>query len=102
MVTSLFYWYSKQYSECQAFHFVQNNETLVLQTEASDYTIGAYLFQLVDGIEKPVAFISKKLVNFQLAWTVPEIEAYAIYDAFRKLDYLIRIVRLVLQVTSWS
>jgi len=44
-----------------------------------------------------VAFISKKLVKSQLAWTVPEKEAYAIYYAFRKLDYLIRDVRFVLQ-----
>ena len=84
-------------SECQTLHFVQNNETIFLQTDASDYGIGAYLFQLVDGIEKPVDFISKKLVKSQLAWTVPEKEAYAIYYAFRKLDYLIRDVRFVLQ-----
>jgi len=53
--------------------------------------------QLVDGIEKPVAFISKKLVRSQLAWIVPEKEAYAIYYAFRKLNDLIRDVRFVLQ-----
>ena len=33
----------------------------------------------------------------QLAWTVPEKEAYAIYYAFSKLEYLIRDVRFVLQ-----
>ena len=84
-------------SECQTLHFVQNNETIFLQTDASDYGIGAYLFQLVDGIEKPVAFISKKLVKSQLAWTVPEKKANAIYYAFRKLEYLIRDVRFALQ-----
>jgi len=34
---------------------------IYLDTDASDYGIGAYLFQLVDGKEKPVAFMSRAL-----------------------------------------
>jgi hypothetical protein len=36
---------------------------LFLQTDASDYGIGAHCFQLVDNVEQPVAFVSKSLLT---------------------------------------
>ena len=33
----------------------------MLLTDASDYGEGGYLFQTVDGIDQPVAFVSKPL-----------------------------------------
>jgi len=84
-------------AECATLYFVHGDAPIFLQTDASDYGIGAYLFQIVDGIEKPVAFISKKLDKTQLKWSTIEKEAYAIYYAFRKLEYLIRDVPFVLQ-----
>ena len=33
---------------------------------ASDYGVGGYLFQTVDGIDQPVAFVSKSLRKSQL------------------------------------
>ena len=32
---------------------------ITLHTDASDYGVGGYLFQTVDGIDQPVAFVSK-------------------------------------------
>jgi hypothetical protein len=46
-------------SELPTLHFIDPNAPIFLHTDASDYGIGAYLFQLKDGKEFPVAFFSK-------------------------------------------
>jgi hypothetical protein len=50
---------------------------LYLYTDASDYGIGGYLYQIVDAKERP-AFISKSLTSTQLKWAIIQKEAYAI------------------------
>jgi len=64
------------------------------------YEIGAYLFQIKDGIEYPITFIRKVLKKEQLWWTTPEKEAYAIYYAFVKLEYLIRDTHFTLRTIT--
>jgi len=82
----------------QRLHFVDDAKEIFLQTDASDYGIGAYLFQLgEDGEQIPIAFISKSLMNQQLNWSVPEKEAFAIFYAFCKLEHLLRDVHFILQ-----
>ena len=61
-----------------------------MHTDASDYGIGAYLFQLKDGVEQPIEFVSKSLAKEQLRWSTPEKEAFAILFAFTKLEHLLR------------
>jgi len=61
-----------------------------LYTDASDYGIGAHLYQLVDNVEIPISFISKSLSKEELKWSVPEKEAFAIFYAFRKLEAFLR------------
>ena len=51
-------------------HFLSDTDPKYLHTDASDYGVGAYLFQLVDGQETPVAFVSKSLNKAQLRWAV--------------------------------
>jgi hypothetical protein len=68
-----------------------------LHTDASDYGIGAYLFQMVDGDERPVALFSKSLVKEQLRWSVPEKECFAIVAALEKFRHLIQHVRFILR-----
>jgi len=46
--------------------------------DASDVAIGACLFQVIDGMEHPVAFYSKKLNNHQKNYSVVEKEALAL------------------------
>jgi len=68
--------------ECPKLYFIsEGNGPVFLHTDASDYGIGAYLFQMVDGDERPVALFSKSLVKEQLRWSVPEKECFAIVAA---------------------
>jgi hypothetical protein len=75
---------------CQTIFFLNPTDPVFLQTDASDYGVGAYLFQMVDGVERPAAFLSKSLSGAELNWTTQEKEAYAIFWSFIELNYLIR------------
>ena len=63
---------------------------IALQTDASDYGVGGYLFQTIDGKEIHVAFVSKSLTKTQLRWCTIQREAYAIYYS---CTYLISLLR---------
>ncbi|MBE3049289.1 hypothetical protein IMZ48_43675 [Candidatus Bathyarchaeota archaeon] len=54
-----------------------------VETDASDYAIGAVLSQLYDGRWHPVAYLSKKLKNAELRYSTPEAELIAIVVACR-------------------
>ena len=86
---------------CPTLFFLDPNASIYLHTDASEFGLGAYLFQIVieNGveIEKPVEFISKAFSPVQLRWSIPEKEAYAIFYSVRKLDYLLRDVHFVLR-----
>jgi hypothetical protein len=82
---------------CPSLYFPTTTDPIILQTDASDYGIGAYLYQLVDGEERAIAFISQSLHGPSLNWSVPEKECYAIYFALKKLTYIIRDVHFTIQ-----
>jgi hypothetical protein len=71
--------------------------TIVLETDACDIGIGAYLYQIIDGNAHPIAFVSKALTEAEQRWATNTKEAYAIYYAFIKLAYLIRDVHFILR-----
>ena len=50
-------------SKCTTMHFMSDTAPITLHTDASDYGVGGYLFQTVDGKDQPVAFVSKSLVG---------------------------------------
>jgi hypothetical protein len=73
-------------------HFMDDdvtNNPLYLHTDASDYGIGAYLFQMKDGKECPLAFLSKALSSEQQRWSANEKEAFAIYYALTHFEHLL-------------
>lgn len=70
---------------------------IFLQTDASNYGIGAYLFQRVNGVEHPIAILSKGLSKTELKWSTIEKEQYAIFFSLCKLDHLLRDVHFTLQ-----
>ena len=88
----------KTVAECPQLHFIDEKLPLFLHTDASDYGIGAYLFQkTAEGKELPLAFLSKSLTAERLRWSVPEKEAFAIVFAFQKLEYILRDTYFVLR-----
>jgi transposase InsO family protein len=77
-------------NDCPTMYFLLPEGELYLYTDASDYGIGGYLYQIVDAKERPVAFISKSLTSTQLKWAIIQKEAYAIFESVKQLDHLLR------------
>ena len=70
--------------------YVDDTTECQLCTYASEYRIGAYLYQWIGGKEVPIKFMSKRLTDTQRRWSVPEKEAFAIFYSLKKLAYLLR------------
>jgi len=88
-------------SKSQKLNFLRDDLEIFLQTDASDYGIGAYLFQKVPtpttNTEHPIMFISKSLDKVQCKWSTPEKEMYAIWYALKKMEHLIRDTHFILE-----
>ena len=67
----------------------KEGEPIYLLTDASDYGIGGYLYQLIYDRERTVAFVSKSLTGPQLRWPTIQKEGYAIFYCITKLQYLL-------------
>ena len=78
-------------ANCPKLHFINDFWEIGLETDASDYGIGAFLFQInpETGQKIPVHFVSKSLTGPQLRWSTPEKEMYAKYFAVKKLEYML-------------
>lgn len=82
---------------CATLYFMEGSEDPVyLDTDASNYGIGAYLYQRRSDGDYPIMFISKSLDKTQLRWSVPEKEGYAIFYALVKMEHLLRDVPFTL------
>lgn len=77
-------------NNCPTLYFIKPNLPVFLHTDASDYGIGAYLFQLDGDVEYPIAFISKSLTPPERKWAVPDKEAFSIFFSLMKLEFLLR------------
>ena len=71
-------------------YFPRDDCPIFLMTDACDYGIGAYCFQLVDNKEQSVALVSKSLNDTQFKWSILQKEAYAIFYALKKLRAILR------------
>ena len=71
-------------------YFIHDTAPIVLMTDASDYGVGGYLHQTVEGEKQLVALVSKALTDTQLRWSVIQKEAYAIYYCCTHLDRMLR------------
>jgi len=54
-----------------------------IAVDTSSIAIGAYLFQVVDNIEHPICYLSRKLSKYQLHYSTVEKEAYGLLMASR-------------------
>ena len=71
---------------CPELYHPTERGVLILETDASDYGIGAVLFQLVDLNKRFIGFFSKSLNKVQRRWSTIEKEAYAIFLAFKHFE----------------
>ena len=74
---------------CPKLFFIDEFSNIHVYTDASDYGIGGYVMQIVDGKEVPIAFISKTLTESQRKWSTPQKEAFAIYYTLCKMEHLL-------------
>jgi hypothetical protein len=74
---------------CTTLFFLNDTDEVFLLTDASDYGIGAYLYQLIDGKETPIRFMSHVLHKEQIRCSTIEKECYAIFKAMNEFDYLL-------------
>ena len=87
----------KNINNCPKLFFARPEAPVFLHTDASQYGIGGYLFQVHEGKHEPIAFISKTLSKTELKWSTPEKEAYAIFYCLNKLDYLLRDIKFTIR-----
>jgi hypothetical protein len=85
-----FYQIMKEIEKNHTMFFAREDCPIFLQTDSSDYGMGAYCFQLVDNVEQPVAFVSKTLSTTQFKWAIIQKEAYAIFNTIRNLKGVLR------------
>jgi hypothetical protein len=78
-------------------YFLAPNAKIYLHTDASKTGTGAYLFHLIDGKEKPIAFLSKTFNGAAKNWDTLEKETYAIFHAVTQLEHLLRDVQFTLK-----
>ena len=71
-------------------YFIHDTAPIVLMTDASDYDVGGYLYQLIDGKKELVALVSTSLSQTQVKWSVIQKEAYAIFYCCTYLDAMLR------------
>ena len=79
------------------FFYQEGKGEIFLHTDASQYGIGGYLFQKIDGKSFPIAIISRTLNSTELRWSTPEKEAYAIFYCLMKLEHLLRDTHFILR-----
>jgi len=80
----------KAISGCPKLYFLDDVSPIYLHTDASQYGMGAYLFQVRDGISYPIRFLSKAFDDRMSRWSTIQQEGYAIYYAITQWDYLLR------------
>jgi len=75
--------------ECPTLYFMDDQSPVYLATDASDYGVGAHLYQMVGEQRRTVALVSQSLSKVQQRWSTIEKECYAIYYALKELQYLL-------------
>ena len=76
--------------QCPLLHFLKEDAPIYLNTDASDYGVGAHMFQIFCQEVYHIAFMSKSLTGAQLNWSVKEKECYTIVYALKRFEYLLR------------
>jgi transposase InsO family protein len=69
---------------------MNDTDPITLCTDASDYGVGGYLYQTIEGIDYPIAFVSLSLSGPQSRWATIQKEAFAIFHCIMQLEALLK------------
>ena len=93
-----FYALKQAVVDCPKLFFYDDKMSVHLHTDACNGGIGAYLFQRDnDKEEYPIGFMSKALHNAELGWSTFEQESFAIHEALKQFEYLLRDVKFTIR-----
>ena len=68
---------------CPKLWFIDETKPIYVHTDASNAGIGGYMFQVIDGDEKPVAFISKAYDKTMKKWCPYQKEGFGIFYSLK-------------------
>jgi hypothetical protein len=71
---------------CQELYYLEDTATPIPQ---NDYSIGGYMYMIVDHQVRVIRFFSKSLVGSQLNWSAREKECYGIYYGVKLFEDLL-------------
>jgi len=71
--------------------------SLILTCDAFDLALGTSLEQIINGINKPIAFFSKKLNNSQRSYSVYDRELLGIYLTIQHFKYLLEGRKIIIK-----
>ena len=80
----------KEIEKGHTMFFPREDCSIILMTDACDFGIGGYCYQLVDNKEQTVALVSKALNDTQYKWSILQKEAYAIFYCLKQLQAILR------------
>ena len=80
----------KEIEKGHTMFFPREDCSIILMTDACDFGIGGYCYQLVDNKEQTVALVSKALNETQYKWSILQKEAYAIFYCLKQLQAILR------------
>jgi len=63
-------------SNCQQLYFLDDTTIPTLQTDAFDYEVSAYFYEVHNGKVRVIRFLSKSLTGAQLRWSTIEKECH--------------------------
>jgi hypothetical protein len=75
---------------CPMLYHRDDSLELHCETDASNYGIGAYIYQLRDGKQEPLHFVSLAFNDVQTRWKINEQEAFAPFFALSSCEHLFR------------
>ena len=82
--------------------FPQPNVPCILDTDASDVAVGAVLSQLVDGIERPIAFFSRVMGKSQRAYCATRRELLGVVMALQHFRHYLLGTKVILRTDHAS
>jgi len=87
----------KDINDCPTLYFIDPSAPIYLNTDASQYGIGGYLYQVIDTKEHPIIFMSKSLITHEINWSTIEKECYAIVYSLFKFSHLLQDTHFILK-----